>query len=65
MQVVKELSNAGSRFRVLALSATPGNDLKVGLLPVRGIYHIPSMIVLHVPFLLSLGCAAGRNEPSD
>jgi len=30
-QVVKELAGAGSQFRVLALSATPGNDLKVGL----------------------------------
>ena len=30
-QVVKELAGAGSQFRVLALSATPGNDLKVDL----------------------------------
>ena len=29
LQVIKELTNAGSQFRVLALSATPGNDLRV------------------------------------
>lgn len=29
LQVVKELAKAEGRFRVLALSATPGNDLKV------------------------------------
>ena len=29
IQVVKDLANAKSSFRVLALSATPGNDLKV------------------------------------
>ena len=29
LQVVKELSGRGVVFRVLALSATPGNDLKV------------------------------------
>ncbi len=29
LQVIKELVGAGSKFRVLALSATPGNDLKV------------------------------------
>jgi Fanconi anemia group M protein len=28
-QVVKELAKVEGRFRVLALSATPGNDLKV------------------------------------
>ena len=31
LKVVKDLANAGGLFRVLALSATPGNDLKVCL----------------------------------
>ena len=29
IQVIRELNNAGGSFRVLGLSATPGNDLKV------------------------------------
>lgn len=29
-QVVKELRRCGTKFRVLALSATPGKDIQVG-----------------------------------
>ena len=29
VQVIREMVSAGGKFRVLALSATPGNDLKV------------------------------------
>ena len=31
LQIVKELVQHSNKFRILALSATPGNDLKVKL----------------------------------
>ena len=45
VQVVRELSGAGGRFRVLALSATPGSDLQVGLPPP--LLPLPPVLNLH------------------
>ena len=51
-QVVKELTNCGAVFRVLALSATPGNDLKVS-------DDVTWSVVVNPP-LSTTGSPAGR-----
>ena len=66
-QVVKELTGAGSQFRVLALSATPGNDLKVDLCLWSARGRLPDLCLWsargEAPRPVSVACKGGGSQP--
>ena len=65
-QVVKELTGAGSQFRVLALSATPGNDLKVDLCLWSARGRLPDLCLWsargEAPRPVSVACKGGGSQ---
>ena len=45
-QVIRQLGSQTQQFRVLALSATPGADIRVGLALFSGSLRVPSPLLL-------------------